>query len=239
MATKRVIKDVDFDKIIIRTHKGVKSPIMTVKSDGLHVKVPCRSRIENILESIEPHREELIKSYKAIKYKLIDYNYTILAPCFHLYVRPSQGDKITYREEDEEMIVYCPDTFDIYSKPIQQILRRTIIDAMKARASVFLPPLLDMQAETLNIKYKQGKIFAAREHWGKCTSTGTISLSCYLLLLPDHLIDYVLCHELAHTKEIKHSPEFWELLNKFTDGYAYKLKEELRSYHLGIPQINC
>ena len=50
------------------------------------------------------------------------------------------------------------------------------------------------------------------------------------MLLPAHLADYVILHELAHTKEMNHSPAFYALLDSFTEGQARKLREELKHF---------
>lgn len=50
------------------------------------------------------------------------------------------------------------------------------------------------------------------------------------MLLPAHLMDYVILHELAHTREMNHGPKFWELLNQLTDGKALALRKELRMH---------
>ena len=52
------------------------------------------------------------------------------------------------------------------------------------------------------------------------------------MLLPAHLMDYVILHELAHTREMNHGPRFWELLNRMTEGKALALRKELRAYRL-------
>ena len=51
--------------------------------------------------------------------------------------------------------------------------------------------------------------------------------------LPDHLIDYIILHELAHTVEKNHGPNFWALMNQLT-GNAKKLAEEVKKYNLRI-----
>ena len=51
------------------------------------------------------------------------------------------------------------------------------------------------------------------------------------MLVPSHLMDYVILHELAHTREINHGPRFWELLDSMTSGQALRLRAELRQFH--------
>ncbi|MCB9034564.1 MAG: M48 family metallopeptidase [Chitinophagales bacterium] len=60
--------------------------------------------------------------------------------------------------------------------------------------------------------------------WGSCSSKKDIMFSTKLLLLPIHIIDYVIIHELAHLKEMNHSDKFWILVAKAMPDYQTKDK---------------
>jgi predicted metal-dependent hydrolase len=52
------------------------------------------------------------------------------------------------------------------------------------------------------------------------------------MMLPDHLSDYVILHELVHTLHRDHSHRFWEALDNVTEGSSRKLRKELRTYQI-------
>lgn len=58
-----------------------------------------------------------------------------------------------------------------------------------------------------------------RSRWGSCSRRGTISLNWRLIQAPPSVRDYVILHELAHLREMNHSPRFWQLLEQFCPDY--------------------
>ncbi len=58
--------------------------------------------------------------------------------------------------------------------------------------------------------------------WGSCSSSRKISFATKLLLLPAPIIDYVIVHELAHLKEMNHSPRFWKHVEIVMPEYKTK-----------------
>ena len=230
MASLRIIEDKDFDRLIIRTRINARNISILVKEDGLHVTVPPYTKTSRILEVIDMYRNKMKQHFTSRKPKRIDFDYTIAADCFHMRLVPGLTSSFTVRNHDEEMVIICPKEVDFADEATQQIIRMAIVRALKRRAEQFLPPLLAELAERYGMKYRKVRITGARTRWGSCTSTGTISLSCYLMLVPPHLMDYVMLHELAHTREMNHGPGFWALLDSMTEGCAHQLREQLRNY---------
>ena len=68
----------------------------------------------------------------------------------------------------------------------------------------------------------------ARTLWGSCTRDHRIMLNWRLFLLPETLIDYVVAHELAHLRELNHSPRFWSIVGRLYPAYSSARRELLR-----------
>ena len=101
---------------------------------------------------------------------------------------------------------------------------------MRSEAKATLPQRVAELASRYRLKYGKVTIRAARTKWGSCTARGDISLSLYLMTLPEHLRDYIIIHELCHTVHLNHSPRFHALVNEFTEGRERELAKELRQY---------
>ena len=68
----------------------------------------------------------------------------------------------------------------------------------------------------------------------KPQSLSNLSLNLYLMCLPQHLIDYVLIHELCHTVEMNHGPKFWALVDQITGRPHEAFRREMKNYHPGL-----
>jgi predicted metal-dependent hydrolase len=101
---------------------------------------------------------------------------------------------------------------------------------LRQKAKTELPPRLHQLAVNNGFTYREVKIRKSRTRWGSCSVKGVISLSIFLMLLPPHLIEYVLLHELCHTVHHNHGADFWELLNRLTEGKAKERRQELKKF---------
>ncbi len=69
---------------------------------------------------------------------------------------------------------------------------------------------LAIYAQKLGVSYRAYALSSAATRWGSCSSDGKIRLNWRLIHFPLSIIDYVVAHELAHLREMNHSPRFWE-----------------------------
>lgn len=107
------------------------------------------------------------------------------------------------------------------------------LERMREAARKILVPKLEAAA----VKY--GFTFIGRvaiknnvSNWGSCSSKGNINLNMRLILLPEHLQDYVILHELCHLRHPDHSPRFHALLDSILKGKERQLVSELRTWRI-------
>lgn len=230
ISKKQIISDKDFGKIHFVVRRSARNITMRVKEDGLHVTTPPYRSITALLEAIAPFRERLRNVCSEVKPKPFDLNFSIEAECFRLKLETSPLKNFTVSMRDETVVIACPAHADFTTDRVQTLVKNAVMRAMRQKAEEYLPPLVQYWSSLFDLPYNKVTISKARSRWGSCSSKRDISLSFYLMLLPAHLMDYVILHELAHTREMNHGPKFWELLNQLTDGKALALRKELRMH---------
>ena len=118
-----------------------------------------------------------------------------------------------------------------YDAPeVQRIIQQGIEEAWRIEAKAYLPQRVDALCKTFGFRCGTVTIRNTRSRWGSCSSENNLSLSIHLMKLPDHLIDYVIVHELCHTLHKNHGAEFHQLLDRLTGGKHPQLRQELKNY---------
>jgi predicted metal-dependent hydrolase len=82
-------------------------------------------------------------------------------------------------------------------------------------AHAALSSWLAQVAVATGLRYARIQIRRQRTRWGSCSPTGTISLNACLMFQPPAVVNYLLVHELAHTRHMNHSRRFWRLVERF------------------------
>jgi predicted metal-dependent hydrolase len=119
---------------------------------------------------------------------------------------PKRGLKQT----SDRIVVRAPD-----ERGARALLQRWLKRAAYER----LAPRLLQLAGDLNYSVARVSIRCQRTRWGSCSTRGTVSLNCSLLFLTLEVVRYLFIHELAHTKHMNHSANFWRLVEKIEPDY--------------------
>ncbi len=94
------------------------------------------------------------------------------------------------------------------------LLRHALQRFMMREAHVVLGPWLDRLSLETGLQFARIQVRRQRTRWGSCSRNGTISLNACLLFQPPDVVNYLLIHELAHTRHMNHSRRFWGLVEK-------------------------
>ena len=125
-------------------------------------------------------------------------------------------------------------------KQLQKIEQHTqcrdmpVLDVDLEKAQIDLFNRLDYFSEKHNFSYNRAGFRCQKTRWGSCSGKNNISLNVNISFLPEELQDYVLLHELVHTKVKNHSRKFWAELDKYTNGRAKELSKELKKYNMKL-----
>lgn len=76
---------------------------------------------------------------------------------------------------------------------------------------------LDELARRYRFTYNKVFVRSQRTRWGSCSGQNNINLNVNIIRLPGELMDYVILHELVHTRIKDHSPRFWKILGQYVD----------------------
>ncbi len=91
-------------------------------------------------------------------------------------------------------------------------------------------------AEKYNFKVNKVMPFASTCKWGTFSNKGEMRLNFKLIILPEELVDYVIIHELCHSKHMNHKPKFWAEVAKYCPEYK-TLKKKLDVYTFVLKSV--
>ncbi|MDR1883320.1 MAG: M48 family metallopeptidase [Prevotella sp.] len=227
-----VIKDKDLGDIKIVENVRARRITVRCKDGRLQLTYPSGMSMSGIEKAIESMKPRLFKLLEPKKEQYIFTPQTEFRT-FSFSLKISEGDSTSnyyLKLKDGVLSISCPPHTDYKSSSVQVTIRDLVETALRYEAKRLFPQKVERLARRCGFTFSEVKINRSRTRWGSCSSKKNINLSYYCMLLPEYLVDFVILHELCHTKEMNHGERFWQLLDKASGGRSQELTNELKTF---------
>ena len=228
------IVDKEFGEIKIRKNKLARSVKLSVGVDGsLRASIPYYSPEFAVRRLVNGNRDEIRKMLATHNAKNSYQDGDLIGKTHTLFLRKFSGEEIKISNEGNQILVQIPQELAFENPLVQSEIRKTVSKILRKQAKAYLPRRIDFLAEKYDFNFKKLRFSHTGTRWGSCSSSGTISLNIALMNLPHHLIDYVIIHELCHTRQMNHSSKFWQEVEKYCPDYK-KYVQEIKQFSPSI-----
>lgn len=158
------------------------------------------------------------------------YDGQAIGKAHHLRFRPkASARRPAARVLGGEVVVSHPPELKTSDPAVQRTARDGAVRALRTQAEQLLPRRLSSLAETHGFAYSGVRIKHLKSRWGSCDQDGLITLNLFLMQLSWEHIDYVLLHELTHTRIMRHGPDFWQAMEAIKPDVK-GLRKQLRAH---------
>jgi predicted metal-dependent hydrolase len=135
-------------------------------------------------------------------------------------VEPKLVNQFSAKLQEKILTIFVPPETDFQDIKNQLFIKKILKYFLTKEAKRILPDKLHFFAEKYGFSFNEVKITAAKTRWGSCNAKKNIALSCFLLFLPEDIIDMVLLHELCHTEQMNHAEKFYVRLRRILPNLA-------------------
>lgn len=198
-------------------HSRRRTIALIVQKDGtLTVRAPLRMADSSIHEFVQGHAAWIQKKQAQAKVTLPipkkqfseGETFPYLGREFPLIILPHQRPALTFKEGRFALaIASLPKAHQVFTS------------WYKVQAMEWFAARVASLADRHHFTYRRVRISSAHTRWGSCTANRTLSFTWRLVMAPPEVIDYVVIHELVHTRVRNHSPKFWGQVNALFPGY--------------------
>ncbi len=223
--SKKVVHDDEFGDIEIRRVRGMYVRLKIQTNGKIVAQLPRLAPVREVVRLLENSRDNLRQSLARMPNKKSYSNDDKIGKSHILVIRNGVRESVTL--QDREIIVTLKNSTTIQGR--ERLIKDGVEKALRKEAKAYLPRQLRYLAMKHGLSYDRVQFTHAKSRWGSCSTSGTISLNIMLMTLPNDLIDYVLLHELNHTRHMDHSREFWADLEKICPG-AKRKRTYLRQF---------
>lgn len=196
-----------------------KSLALHVRHDGVEIRAPLHISTSDALRFVEKHHQWLTRKLDERRKRAaeclslqdggqIHYKARTLRVCLENAAKPAVVI------ESERMIIRGP---AITANKAELVLKHWLLDQAKS----WLPARTRALADYLGVNHKLADVVfrKTRSKWGHCTAKGIIQYNWLIMLAPDGVIDYMICHEVCHLLHMNHSQQYWQSVGRVCPDY--------------------
>jgi len=230
--TGKIIHLPEIGNITFTPNTRSRSIRLRVKPDQtVHVTFPRYVSLQEAIRFAEKHKDWISSQQTKMESRVpqLAEDKPIKTRSFTIQFQQHAG-KFMVRQAKNLITLFYPEEHNLYDPESVDKVRRVVAAVYRIEAREYLPGRLAKLAEQCGFRYNGLTIRNNKSNWGSCSSRNTISLNLHLMKMPDHLIDFILLHELVHTRVKNHGPEFWKMLDAVTGGQARNLTREVKKY---------
>lgn len=207
----------------LRRSRKRRSIVLVIDERGLRVSVPWRARHAAIETELRRHEAWILRKHAEwVERRPVPCTWrdgeTLLLLGEALRLTLSNAPQAVCRQADRLVVGALPlSAPQAIAGQVKAWLREQALACFHSRVSCHLP--------LLGVAEPRVRLSNAKTRWGSCHAAGRISLNWRLIQMPLRLIDYVVVHELAHLREMNHSPGFWRIVADVLPDYAARRRE--------------
>jgi hypothetical protein len=233
---KGYIEDKEFGKIIVELRRGMTSVRFAIQPDGnLLMRAPLRASVADLQRMVDMNREQLRQLPRP---EVVSFHQGQIIECFRCRVVIESQNRmpgyILNHWEDDTLHLQFHESADLDDENIKRTISNVIGRAMEAQAHKTLLPFAHEVADGLGLAPAGFEVGRGMRKLGHCTTKRVIQLSRNLMFMPEELVRYIICHELAHLTHMNHSPQFHALCDQYTGGKEKELERQLRQFRFPI-----
>lgn len=224
-----IITDEEFGEIVVKKRSLAKTVSLKIAPDGrIRITMPPYAPLLAAKALVKTSRKQIRELVSQYREKLSYTKNQQIGKSHHLLIQTTTKPS-SVKIVGTQILAEINEAESVESAANQQLIRSKILAALRKEAKSYLPRRLSFLAEEHGFYFARSKITHSSSRWGSCSSSGTISLNIGMMNLPFELIDYVIIHELCHTKHMNHSTKFWDEVAKFDPHYKIH-RNELKKY---------
>ncbi len=199
------------------------------KDGHAHFNVPVFLNASQILESVNSLAHRMMAGKRSLSF-YSGQRIELDGITFHISTQTVKPDSLICTLRDGTAYLEVGSSMDFNDEATSESISRMMRRIASRVAPDILIPRAQSIAGRLGLKVKSWSIMTGHHVLGKCSSDGRIKLSYMNVFLPVELRDYIVCHELAHLKEMNHSRNFHALCDTYCCGREAVLTKALNSY---------